>query len=73
MLASHTVNTLEYLWAVHVPWLPMNEQELQELIDELETALEKFELKPEPETHEQAISRAAERLTLVRKLDELKQ
>ena len=73
MLASHTVNTLEYLWSMHVPWLPMNEQELQELIDELETALEKFELKPEPETHEQAISRAAERLTLVRKLDELKQ
>ena len=73
MLASHTMNTLEYLWSVHVPWLPMNEQELQELIDELETALEKFELKPEPETHEQAISRAAERLTLVRKLDELKQ
>jgi len=51
----------------------MNEQERQELIDELEAALEKFELKPEPETHEQAISRAAERLTLVRKLDELKQ
>ena len=73
MLASHTVNTLEYLWSVRVPWLPMNEQELQELIDELETALEKFELKPEPETHEQAISRAAERLTLVRKLDELEQ
>lgn len=73
MLASHTMNTLEYLWSVRVPWLPMNEQELQELIDELETALEKFELKPEPETHEQAISRAAERLTLVRKLDELKQ
>ena len=73
MRASHTANTLEYLWSVRVPWLPMNEQELQELIDELETALEKFELEPEPETHEQAISRAAERLTLVRKLDELKQ
>ncbi len=73
MLASHTMNTLECLWSVRVPWLPMNEQELQELIDELEAALEKFELKPEPETHEQAISRAAERLTLVRKLDELKQ
>ena len=73
MLASHTMNTLEYLWSVRVPWLPMNEQELQELIDELEAALEKLELKPEPETHEQAISRAAERLTLVRKLDELKQ
>ena len=51
----------------------MNEQAREELIEQLEAELEKVELKPEPDTREQAISRAAERLTLVRKLDELKQ
>ncbi len=51
----------------------MNEQAREELIEQLEAELEKVELKPGPDTREQAISRAAERLTLVRKLDELKQ
>ena len=51
----------------------MNEQAREELIEQLEAELENVELKPGPDTREQAISRAAERLTLVRKLDELKQ
>jgi hypothetical protein len=56
-----------------------NDEERQAGIDELkakerelEDKLERLELELDPETREQAICRAAQRLALVRELDELK-